>query len=185
MWMGGTVPLGYDVKERKLVVNPEEARLASDFYRRYLELGCVSKLKAYLDQQGIKSKERTSATGNRSGGASYSRGALYQILQNRIYLGEITHRDRSYPGEHQAIIPRELWERVQAQLRRDNQGRRNGLRTNSSSSLIGLVQDTQGNRFTPSHTMKNGKRYRYYICRPKVKELGSAAHALFEPARVT
>ncbi|MGA2203232.1 MAG: hypothetical protein ABSG40_14830 [Terriglobales bacterium] len=90
MWMGGTVPLGYDVKERKLIVNPEDANLVCRLFRLYLELGCVSKLKARLDSEEIKSKERTSAAGNRSGGTACSRGSLYNILQNRIYWEKFT-----------------------------------------------------------------------------------------------
>lgn len=164
MWMGGTIPLGYDLKQRKLIVNPEEANLVRRLFNLYLDLECVSKLKARLDEEGIKSKVRISAAGNRSGGSSYSRGALYDILQNRIYLGEIQHRGQNYPGEHDAIVPRELWERVQTQLRTDNQGRRNGLKANSPSLLVGLLQDSEGNQFTPSHTSKNGRRYRYYVC---------------------
>jgi site-specific DNA recombinase len=164
MWMGGTIPLGYDLKERKLIVNPKEAKLVNRFFNLYLDLGCVSKLKARLDQEGIKSKERTSAAGNRSGGTSYSRGALYDILQNRTYLGEIHHRGLNHPGEHAAIVPRELWDRVQAKLTSGNQGRRNGVKANSPSLLVGLLQDSEGNRFTPSHTLKNGRRYRYYVC---------------------
>jgi site-specific DNA recombinase len=127
MWMGGTVPLGYDVKDRKLVVNPDDAKMVVRLFHLYLELGCVSKLKARLDQEGIKSKSRTSGAGKRSGGTSYYRGALYQILKNRIYLGEISHRGLSHPGEHAAIVPRELWDRVQAQLKSDHQGRRNTM----------------------------------------------------------
>jgi site-specific DNA recombinase len=180
MWMGGTVPLGYDLKERKLIVNPKEAELVNRLFQLYLELGCVSKLKIHLDQQGIKSKQRTSAAGNRSGGTSYSRGALYDILQNRIYLGEIHHRGVNHPGEHAAIVPRELWDRVQAKLKSDNQGRRNGLKANSPSLLVGLLQDSDGNRFTPSHTSKNGKRYRYYVCQG-TSDGGKAAS---KPARL-
>jgi DNA invertase Pin-like site-specific DNA recombinase len=164
MWMGGTVSLGYDVKDRKLVVNPNDAKMVVRLFKLYLELSCVSKLKARLDQEGIKSKERTSAAGNRSGGTSYCRGALYQILKNRIYLGEILHRGQNHPGEHAAIVPRKLWDRVQAQLKSDHQGRRNGLKANSPSLLVGLLQDAEGNRFTPCHTSKNGRRYRYYVC---------------------
>jgi site-specific DNA recombinase len=163
MWMGGTIPLGYDVTQRKLVVNVVEANLVNDIYRCYLELGSVSKLKTSLDEQGIKSKRRISPTGNESGGVSFLRGALYLILQNRTYLGEVLHRSQSYPGEHQAIVPRDLWERVQAQLRSDNGGRRNDVRTNCSNLLLGLLQDVDGNRFRPSHTVKSGRRYRYYF----------------------
>ena len=86
------------------------------------ELGSVSKLKADLDEQGIKSKKRISATGEHSGGVSFFPGALYLILQNPIYLGEIRHRDQSYPGEHEAIIPRDLWERVQAKIEKRQSG---------------------------------------------------------------
>jgi site-specific DNA recombinase len=166
MWMGGVPPLGYDLKERKLIVNPKEAQLVCDLYRLYLELGCVSKLKIHLDREGIKSKVRISVAGNRSGGNSYSRGALYEILKNRIYRGEIAHRDQVYAGEHEAIVPQELWDRVQAQLRSDNQGRRTGIRATAPSLLVGLLQDANGNGFTPTHAVKNGRRYRYYVCQP-------------------
>ena len=164
MWMGGVPPLGYDLKDRKLIVNPKEAQLVCDLYRLYLESGCVSKLKTHFDREAIKSKVRISGAGKRSGGNSYSRGALYQILKNRLYLGEIVHRDQVYAGEHEPIVPRELWDRVQAQLRSDNQGRRNGIRATSPSLLVGLLQDANGNSFTPSHAVKNGRRYRYYVC---------------------
>jgi site-specific DNA recombinase len=131
MWMGGNVSLGYDVKDRKLIVNPKEATLVRDLFNRYLELGCVSRLKSKLDEQGLKSKVRTSAAGTESGGASFARGALYRVLSNRIYLGEVSHKGQCHPGEHEAIVPRELWDQVQAKLRSDNQGRRNGIQAES------------------------------------------------------
>jgi site-specific DNA recombinase len=182
MWMGGRAPLGYDVKQRKLVVNQEEARLVNDLYRRYLELGSVSKLKTYLDQQGLKSKKRVSATGKHSGGVSFFPGALYLILQNPIYLGEVRHRNDSYPGEHEAIIPRDLWELVQAKLKNDNQGRRNGVKANCSSLLVGLIQDAAGNRLSPSHTVKNGKRYRYYVSQATAQGSDRQSKAIRLPA---
>ena len=176
------VPLGYDVKQRKLVVNQEEARLVNELYRWYLELGSVSKLKAYLDEQSIKSKKRISAAGNHSGGVSFFPGALYLILQNPIYLGEVRHRNESYPGEHKAIVPRDLWERVQAKLKSDNQGRRNGIKANCSSMLVGLLQDTAGKRFSPSHTVKNGKRYRYYVLQSRAKDSDRQSKSIRLPA---
>jgi site-specific DNA recombinase len=182
MWMGGRVPLGYDVKERKLVGNPDEAKVVHRLFHLYLELGCVSKMKERVDREAIKSKVRTNASGSQSGGASYSRGALYGILQNRIYIGDIQHREKVYRGEHTGIVPRELWDRVQFQLRSDNQGRRNGLKANSSSALAGLLQDCQGNRFMPSFTVKNGRRYRYYFCSTKAGRGGALAQ--MRPARV-
>jgi site-specific DNA recombinase len=101
-------------------------------------------------------------------------------LQNRIYVGEIQHRGQLYRGEHTGIVPRELWEKVQAQLRSDNHGRRTGLKANCSSLLVGLLQDAEGNRFTPSYTVKNGRRYRYYVCQGKID--GRAAQS--RPARL-
>jgi DNA invertase Pin-like site-specific DNA recombinase len=182
MWMGGRVAVGYDVKERKLTVNPQEAKLVRRLFELYLQLGCVSKLKTQLDREAIKSKQRTSAAGNCSGGTPYSRGALYRILQNRIYIAEIRHRSQHYVGEHDAIIPRELWEEVQTQLKSDNQGRRNGLKGNSPSVLVGLLQDAEGNRFTPSHTLRNGRRYRYYVCQGKIDAHGARGKSSRIPA---
>src|SRR5713226_276799 len=173
MWMGGTVPLGYVVKNRKLMVNATEAERVREIYRQYLKLGCVSKLKIYLERKGIRSRERISQTGRKTGGAAYSRGALYNILQNRIYLGEIEHRGQVYPGEHEGIVPRELWERVQAQLRANNHTHQNVLRAAMPSLLVGLVYDERGNRFTPAHAVKNGKRYRYYVSQAAIKNPGS------------
>ena len=163
MWMGGTIPLGYDLKDRKLIVNLEEADRVREIFRLYLELGCVAKLKTHLDRKNITSKVRISTAGNKSGGASYSRGSLYDILQNRIYLGEITHRDESFAGQHQAIVAQELWDKVQARLAANNQARRNGSSAKCPSLLSALIYDELGNRFTPSHAVKNGKRYRYYV----------------------
>jgi site-specific DNA recombinase len=95
MWMGGNIPLGYDVNDRKLIVNPQEAEFVLHLFNLYLELGCVSKLKSGLDREGSKTKLRTSVSGKRSGGTSYSRGALYKILKNRIYVGETITEGRA------------------------------------------------------------------------------------------
>jgi len=105
---------------------------------------------------------------------------VYGILQNPIYVGDIPHREKVYPGEHPGIVPRELWEQVQAQLRSSNRGRGNGLRANCSNLLAGLLQDAEGNRFAPSYTVKNGKRYRYYVCQGKVDAHGAQS----KPARL-
>ena len=122
MWMGGRVPLGYDLQDRKLVPNAAEAALVNRIYSRYLELGCVVKLKAELDAAGASSKVRMSRTGRRSGGAPYSRGALYKILQNRIYVGEIPHRALAYPGEHPPIVERDTVGRGPGQAPREQSG---------------------------------------------------------------
>ena len=162
MWMGGLAPIGYDVKERKLIVNGHGAKTVCRIFSLYLESGSVRGLKVRLDAEGIRSKIRRSANGTSFGGHSFSRGALYKILNNHIYLGEISHKGQHHPGEHEPIISREFWHRVQDQLRNDHQGRRNGIGVKSPSLLTGLIQDGEGNRLTASHTVKNGRRYRYY-----------------------
>jgi site-specific DNA recombinase len=183
MWMGGRVPLGYDVRERKLVVNHGEAKLVNNLYHWYLELGSVSKLKVYLDSHNIKSKKRVSPKGVRSGGGSFFPGALYLVLQNPIYRGEIRHRQQSYLGQHEAIISQELWEKVQSQLRSDNGGRRADVKANCSSMLTGLLQGADGNRFRPSHTTKDGKRYRYYFLPTSEKSTAGQTKAIRVPAQ--
>jgi len=113
LWMGGRVPLGYDLKDRELRINQAEAKLVRGLYERYLALGCVAKLCAELNAQGMVSKQRLSRRGLASGGVAYSRGALYELLKNRLYLGEIPYRGEIYPGKHQAIVERGLWQQVQ------------------------------------------------------------------------
>jgi DNA invertase Pin-like site-specific DNA recombinase len=163
MWMGGAVPLGYDVRDKMLCINPSEAKLVCQIYRRYVALGSVTRLKAELDAKRIKSKTRVSGSGNKTGGAKFSRGALYRILSNRIYLGEVAHQSHIYPGLHEPIVPKDLWEKTQAVLDANTQGRRNGVHAVAPSLLAGLLYDEHGNRMTPHHTVKNGKRYRYYV----------------------
>jgi site-specific DNA recombinase len=163
MWMGGVVPLGYDLEDRHLVVNPEEANRVKEIFQGYLAEGCVSKLQIHLERKDIRSKKRLSKTGNASGNNAFSRGALYSMLQNRIYLGEISHKDKSFPGQHPAIIDQDLWGLVQLQFKANVQAERRRPRTTSTSLLTGLLYDGAGNRFTPSHASKRGRRYRYYV----------------------
>src|SRR5262249_5666902 len=123
MWMGGNVPLGYDVKDRKLVVNETEAATVRLIFRRYAELGSVALLKAELGRLGIASKRREGAGGALSGGKCFSRGALYLMLQNRLYRGEVAHKDQIYPRQHDAIIDAGLWQIVQDRLAANPPGR--------------------------------------------------------------
>jgi site-specific DNA recombinase len=116
LWMGGQPALGYDVRDRKLVVNEAEAETVRMIFRRYLDLGSVRELKAALDAEGVVSKHRTAATGDAYGGQSFSRGALYEMLQNRVYRGEIVHKGAAYPGEHPAIVEEDLWRQVREKL---------------------------------------------------------------------
>jgi site-specific DNA recombinase len=175
MWMGGVVPMGYDLEDRHLVVNPEEAKRVKEIYKAYLVEGCVSNLQISLEKKGIRSKKRLSKTGNVSGDSVFSRGALYLMLQNRVYLGEITHKGTPYPGQQPAIIDQNLWDRVQLQLKENVQGERRRPRTTSSSLLTGLLYDEASNLFTPSHATKNGRRYRYYVSRALIGPGGNKA----------
>jgi site-specific DNA recombinase len=163
MWMGGMPPLGYDVRDRKLIVNDDEARTVIHIFRRYLELKSVRALGDELASEGIRSKRRTHADGTTYGAYKLSRGALYLMLQNRIYRGEITHKGNAYPGEHQAIIEQPLWDEVQAALAKNRVERATGTRSSHPSLLTGLVFDQNGERLTPTHAVKKGTRYRYYV----------------------
>jgi site-specific DNA recombinase len=173
MWMGGVPPLGYDVCERRLVVNPAEAETVRDIYERYLELGCVRQLSKELDERGIVSKVRISQKGIKSGGCRFSRGALYELLANPIYIGEIRHKQERHPGQHKAILPRELWERVQQRLN-GNAARSRGTSSRSiSSPLAGKLFDAVGQPLYVQGATKGRRRYRYYVSRCLVN--GSAS----------
>jgi hypothetical protein len=168
MWMGGVPPLGYRAQDRKLVIVDSEAEIVRFIFCRYAELGSVRLLTEELEAQGIKSKSRTSASGRISGGKPFSRGALYLMLQNRIYRGEIVHKEQSHPGEHTPIIDQPLWEAVQAQLASNAAERNSGARDRQPSLLAGMLFDDDGNRMTPSHAVNKGTRYRYYVSRPLI-----------------
>src|SRR5271166_6605336 len=124
--MGGLPSLGYDVKDRKLVVNEAEAETVRMIFRRYLDLGSVRELKASLDAEGVVSKRRTAADGSPYGGHAFSRGPLYQMLQNRVYRGEIVHKGAAYPSEHPPIVDEDLWLRVQQKLEANGVEQRTG-----------------------------------------------------------
>ena len=162
MWMGGCVPLGYDLDNRRLIVNETEAAQVRHIYARYLALGSVHYLRKELASEGITSKVRVGQkSGKQRGGTPFSRGALYPLLQNRLYIGEITHQGQSYPGQHEGIIDPALFDTVQNKL--EQQRRSRGRRGATISILAGKLYDGQGNRLTPAHSTKGGKRYRYYV----------------------
>src|SRR5258707_2862139 len=168
MWMGGVPPLGYAARDGGLVVVDSEAEIVRRIFRHYAELGSVRSLKEELEARGITSRCRTSASGRFQGGKPFSRGALYLMLQNGIYGGKIVNKERSYPGEHTPIIDQELWDMVQAQLAGNAAQRNAGGRAAQPSLLAGMLFDGDGNRMTPSHAVKKGARYRYYVSRPLI-----------------
>ena len=169
MWMGGLVPLGYEVQQRQLVVVGSEATTVRHIFERYCEVGSVRLLKAELDRDGLHSKLRVGRNGSRSGSHSFSRGALYTLLLNPIYIGEVRHKGTRYPGEHEPIIARLLWDKVQELLQLKTVrtiGRPNG---SMRSPLVGKLFDETGERLTPSHAVKGNRRYRYYVSRSLLK----------------
>jgi site-specific DNA recombinase len=166
IWMGGPVPLGYEVDARKLVINPQEAELVRHTYQRYLEMSSVVELADELNARGYRTKIQNRASGPHRGGCIFRRGTLYHLLSNRIYLGQMVHKGEYFAGEHPAIIPADLWDAVQAKLRANASGTSRRLKSQQPSLLVGLVFDGEGRAMTPSHATKPGKRYRYYVTRP-------------------
>lgn len=163
MWMGGLPPLGYDARDKKLVVNKAEAEIARTLFRLYLEHGTVKKLVEESGRLGLVTKRRIRNDGQSTGGQSFTRGHLYQLLTNPIYVGEIAHKGVTYPGQHDAIIDRKVFDAVRSRL--DNNAARRQSPTNAKapSLLTGLVYDETGDRMCPTHANKKGRRYRYYI----------------------
>jgi len=163
MWMGGLPPLGYDVQDRKLVVNQSEAETVTFIFERYQALKSVRLLQAELDRRGIVSKLRRRDNGTSRGGQPIGRGALYAMLSNPLYRGEIVHKDVSHPGQHDAIVDEALFDAVQRILADNRVDRERGTNADEPSLLAGLLFDPDGNRMTPTHASKKGVRYRYYV----------------------
>ncbi|EYD74333.1 resolvase [Rubellimicrobium mesophilum DSM 19309] len=201
MWMGGTVPLGYDrhpdPQRRELVINAAEAEIVRTLFRLYDELGCLRKLEQAATEMGCRSKHQTFANGTTRGGRLLSRGQLHYLLTNTTYRGLIRHKDEVHPGLHPALVDQAIWDRVQARLQErtarprgewgrlaaqvagsdpstaargavgrpsgGNQRDRQGSGRGSSAALLGLLRDDTGDRLTPTHTVKDGQRIRYYV----------------------
>jgi site-specific DNA recombinase len=170
VWMGGTVPLGYDWCERRLVVNQAEAVTVRHIFERYLKLRSVRLLKEELTRDGIVSKVRVSKNGNRSGGQPFGRGALYELLANPIYLGEIRHGKVRHPGQHLAIVDRSVWDKTQQLLRSQAAHHRTIGRGAVSSPLAGKMFDEKGQPLYACGANKSGRRYRYYVSRKVIQE---------------
>ena len=163
MWMGGPVPLGYVIQDRKLIVCDSEAASVRNILARYLEVGSVRELLAILARDGVRTKVQVRTSTGHRGGIPFARGSLFHLLKNRIYLGDIVHKGTAYPGEHMAIVPRDLWDQVQAKLADNGPRLKRIANTRHASLLVGLVFDGLGRRMSPSHANKGSKRYRYYI----------------------
>ena len=165
MWMGGLVPIGYDAIDRRLVVNQAEAEMVREIFRCYLELGSVRLLMEDLNRRGIRSKVRVAKNGRRAGGNLFFRGALYGLLSNPIYIGEIRHKGVSHPGLHEPIVDRDLWDSTQLMLRSHAATHTPRAKKSAPSPLTGKLFDDSGQSLTPSHAVKGERRYRYYVSR--------------------
>jgi len=161
-WTGGTVPLGYDARNKKLVINKTEAETVRVIFRRHLDLQSFSKLVADLDRRGIVTKRRNTKVAKFNGGIPFSYGPLAHFLKNRIYLGEVHHDGKWFQGEHEAIIDHATFDRVQQLLANKSNGRK-AKRSESGALLMGKLYDDKGNLMSPSFSIKNGVRYRFYV----------------------
>jgi len=153
IWMGGPVPLGYDVKDRKLVVNEDEAVQVQMVFQRFVEIGSATILAKDLRKKGFRNKR----------GTLIEKGYLYRLLNNRVYRGLAVHKGKAYPGEHSAIIDERLWDQVHAIFRECPRKRANNSRAQTPALLKGLIYTASGVAMTPSSTKKGTRRYRYYV----------------------
>jgi len=182
LWMGGYVALGYEPEGRTLVVNEAEAETIRTVFRLYLALGTVRKLKAEADRLKLTTKVRAGKDGRMRGGRPLSRGHLYHMLGNPLYVGRIAHQGEQHEGRHPPIIDRETWEAVQAQLASQAPPTGTGeSRSSRPSPLRGKLFDEAGIGLTPKHAVKNGKRYRYYVSKKLAAGSGCTSSLATDP----
>ena len=165
LWVGGTLPLGYEMKDGKIAIVEEEAELVRLIFRRYLELGSVNELLRDLRERNIRTKTRLLSTGATRGGVPFGRGALYYLLSNHFYIGEVKYKNEILPGEQPTIMDRALFDAVR-QKSLAQWSHRTIVRTKSDHLLTGLLFDDAGHRMIPTHATKAGVRYRYYVSTP-------------------
>jgi len=163
MWMGGTVPLGYRIENRKLLIQDDEVVIIESLFQLYIQHHNVRLVKLHADQLGYQTRKRVHRSGKVSGGHSFSRGHIYAILSNPIYQGKIQHKDKIYPGKHEAIIEEDVWEKVQCRLKSNAIKRATEHNSRSPALLAGLLFDDNGRKLVPHHANKKGRRYHYYV----------------------
>jgi hypothetical protein len=159
IWMGGRVPLGYDVRDRKLIVNEVEAATVRRVFAEFIEFGSGTKLTKALRDEGVATKR----------GKPINKGDIYKLLNNRTYVGEAAHKGNVYPGEHKAIITRGQWDQVHAILAESPRARANKNRVQSPAILRGLIYGADGRAMSPTHTRQRGRLYRYYVSQSVLK----------------
>lgn len=177
LWMGGAVPMGFAADKRTLKIVEDDAATIRMIFERYLELGSVTLLSEELDRRAIRTNAFTSASGRLWGSRPFSRGHLYRILSNPIYVGEIAHKGDRYPGQHPAIIQRATFDAVQEQLAANTHERTIQSRATEPALLAGLLFDQRGDRLFSNHAAKQGRRYRYYVAKPVLQQQGAGMGA--------
>ena len=170
---GGNVPLGYDTKNKTLIINQAEAQTVRKLFALYLECGNARATSIEARRLGITTKVRLYADGRKTGGKPFREGLLYHFLQNPIYIGRIRHKKNTYPGLHSAIIDKATWDSVQRRIGENRVARRERAYAREPSPLAGLLFDDDETPFTPTHAVKKGKRYRYYVERGAIRNNGS------------
>lgn len=183
MWMGGRPPLGYDVKDRELVINEAEAALVYKVFTRFLSLGSTHLLMEEINAEGHTTKSWMTQAGRFREGRPFDKAVLYKMLNNRTYLGEAVHKGQSYPGKHKAIIDQALWDDVHSIFSRNASKRRNNTRASTPAPLKGLLQcESCGRAMTPSHTRRHGRLYRYYQCMGAIRNGAASCPVRSVPA---
>ncbi|MGY6550462.1 MAG: recombinase family protein [Erythrobacter sp.] len=178
LWMGGPVPLGYQVIERKLVPVSEEAERVRTIMRRYIASNSANQLIAQLEAEGIRTKIQHRTSGPHKGGIPFRRGSLFHLLANPIYRGMIVHKGKIYDGEHEAIVDEELWNAVQARLQEKAPPRQRKSNDPQEAMLRGLLTDPEGRPMVPTYTKKKTRRYAYYETRKDIAAKKNAAPAM-------
>ena len=173
-WTGGTVPLGYDARDKKLVINKTEAETVRTIFRLYLELKSLNKVIAELDRRGIVTKQRNTKVAKYNGAIPFTYGPLAYLLKNRVYVGEVHHGGKWFEGEQKAILDSAMFEQVQTLLKANSNGSR--VKHFASNALLqGKLFDDKGNLMRPSFSSKNGVRYRFYVSSPMLRGRKAAA----------
>src|SRR3981189_2543745 len=165
IWVGGTLPLGYEMKEGKIAIIEEEAELVRSIFRRYLELGSVNELLRDLKERNIRTRTKKLSTGASRGGIPFGRGALFYLLRNRFYIGEVKYKNEILPGEQPPIMDRELFDALR-QKSLDQWPHRARFSSQVGPLFTRLLFDDAGHRMIPTHATKAGVRYRYYVSTP-------------------
>ena len=167
MWMGGVVPLGYEVRDRKLAINDTEAATVRMMFAQFVQIGSATLLAKKLSSEGVRSRR----------GRPIDKGFLYKLLNNRIYIGDTVHKGTAYPGEHAAIIDHDLWDKVHSILQQSPRQRASNTRTQAPALLKGIIFTETGAAMTPTATKKGSRLYRYYTSMDLIRSRATGENA--------